>query len=248
MFEHAVLTNEHRPWTMAASLTLQAAIAGGIVLTSILSIQQLPMVSLPRPVPPYRTAPKAVELVPTPRSATSSTAYNSLRQIFREPSRIPTTITRFLDDLPTGPPSIPGSIDVPGGGGGGGGPVGAGFDLFNNAARVAPPPPPPAKPPAVAKETQPVRLGGNVLEARLIRRVVPEYPALARQARISGKVQLMGIIGRDGLVKELKLISGHPLLAPSALNAVRQWLYSPTLLNGEPVEVVAPIEVNFLLN
>jgi protein TonB len=92
-----------------------------------------------------------------------------------------------------------------------------------------------------------VRLGGRVLEAKIIRRVMPEYPKLARDMRVSGKVRLVGKIGRDGAVIDLKVIEGHPLLVQSALAAVRQWLYSPTLLNGEPVEVVAPIEVNFTL-
>jgi protein TonB len=61
-------------------------------------------------------------------------------------------------------------------------------------------------------------------------------------------VRLAGIIGRDGTVRELKVVEGHPLLVAAAVAAVRQWLYVPTLLNGEPVEVIAPIEVNFTLS
>ncbi len=109
-------------------------------------------------------------------------------------------------------------------------------------------------PPTETKERDPksaqakvLRVGGSVMEAKIIRRVMPEYPKLARDMRISGVVRLVGVIGRDGAIKELKVAQGHPLLVNAALNAVRQWIYSPTLLNGEPVEVIAPIDVNFTL-
>lgn len=84
--------------------------------------------------------------------------------------------------------------------------------------------------------------------ARLVHRVDPVYPAIARQARISGAVELTGVIGVDGHIRELRVVKGHPFLASAALEAVRQWVYEPTLLNGETVEVIAPITVNFLLN
>jgi protein TonB len=84
--------------------------------------------------------------------------------------------------------------------------------------------------------------------AQLLHRVEPRYPTLARQARISGTVQLEGIIATDGHLRQLTVISGHPLLAPAALEAVRQWIYAPTVLNGAPVEVIAPILVTFHLN
>ena len=83
--------------------------------------------------------------------------------------------------------------------------------------------------------------------AKVIRKVVPEYPALARSARISGVVHLVGIIGKDGRIENLQLVSGHPMLAQAAIDAVKQWRYQPTLLNGNPVEVIAPIEVRFTL-
>ncbi len=83
--------------------------------------------------------------------------------------------------------------------------------------------------------------------AMLVRKVIPEYPPLARSARISGVVRLIGTIGKDGTIRDLQLVSGHPLLSRAALEAVRQWIYRPTLLNGNPVEVIAPIEVNFTL-
>jgi len=86
------------------------------------------------------------------------------------------------------------------------------------------------------------------MEAKLVKRVMPVYPPLARQARISGIVRLEGIISRSGQVINLQVVSGHPLLIPAAVEAVRQWMYHPTLLNGEPVEVIAPIQVNFTLS
>jgi protein TonB len=83
--------------------------------------------------------------------------------------------------------------------------------------------------------------------AKLLRKVIPEYPALARSARISGVVRLIGTIGEDGAIRNLQLVSGHSLLARAAMEAVQQWIYKPTLLNGKPMEVIAPIEVTFSL-
>jgi protein TonB len=71
---------------------------------------------------------------------------------------------------------------------------------------------------------------------------------LARAARIQGIVQLIGVIATDGTIQHLQVVSGHALLVPAAVAAVRQWRYSPTTLNGDPVEVVAPITVTFTLN
>jgi protein TonB len=90
-------------------------------------------------------------------------------------------------------------------------------------------------------------LGGNVEEARLANRVQPVYPALARQARITGVVVLHAIIAKDGTISQLEVISGHPLLVQSALDAVKQWRYQPEVLNGDPVEVDTTITVTFQL-
>ena len=83
--------------------------------------------------------------------------------------------------------------------------------------------------------------------AKLIRKVMPVYPTLARTAHISGVVHLIGIIAKDGTIRNLQLVDGHPMLSPAAIQAVSQWVYQPTLLNGEAVEVIAPIEVSFTL-
>jgi TonB family protein len=93
-----------------------------------------------------------------------------------------------------------------------------------------------------------LRVGGNVQSAKIINRVQPVYPVEAAQAGISGTVRLHVILAKDGTVKELELLSGHPMLAQAALDAVRQWTYQPTLLNGFPVEVDTTIDVIFTLN
>jgi TonB family protein len=95
--------------------------------------------------------------------------------------------------------------------------------------------------------TQRVRVGGNVQASQLISRVEPVYPPLAKQAKIQGTVELSVVIGKDGKVQDLRVIRGHPLLVQATLDAVKNWVYKPTLLNGEPVEVSTEISVNFTL-
>jgi TonB family protein len=92
-----------------------------------------------------------------------------------------------------------------------------------------------------------IRVGGNAQAHNLLSQVKPQYPPDAKAARIQGKVRLGVLIGTDGKVHDLALISGDPALAPTASDAVRQWVYRPTLLNGEPVEVVSVVDVNFTL-
>jgi TonB family protein len=94
---------------------------------------------------------------------------------------------------------------------------------------------------------QRITIGGNVQESKLVNRTPPVYPPLALQARLSGVVHLAAIIGKDGRVLDLKAIGGHPLLVPAALEAVKQWVYQPTLLNGNPVEVATQVDVFFTL-
>ncbi len=93
-----------------------------------------------------------------------------------------------------------------------------------------------------------MRVSGGVQMAKLIRKVIPIYPPLAKQLRVSGVVHLIGTIGKDGTIRNLQIVDGHPMLARAAAEAVEQWVYQPTLLNGEPVEVIAPIEVSFTLS
>src|SRR5207245_2999650 len=102
---------------------------------------------------------------------------------------------------------------------------------------------------AVAKAPPPQRVpvSQGVSQALLIRNVQPAYPPLARQARIQGQVVLQAEISKDGSIENLRLISGHPMLAPAAIEAVKQWRYKPYLLNGEPVAVETTVQVNFTL-
>jgi TonB family protein len=95
---------------------------------------------------------------------------------------------------------------------------------------------------------QRIRVGGNVQKCNLITKVEPVYPALAKQARIQGTVRFQMIIGADGRVQNLQLVSGHPLLVQAAQDAVQQWVYRPTLLDGQRVEVVTTVDVNFVLD
>jgi len=92
-----------------------------------------------------------------------------------------------------------------------------------------------------------IRIGAQLQEKNLISHVDPIYPPLALQARIQGVVRFTAVIGKDGRVSDTRLISGHPLLVAAARDAVNQWVYKPTLLNGEPVEVLTEVNVNFLL-
>ena len=85
------------------------------------------------------------------------------------------------------------------------------------------------------------------MQARAINRVEPSYPAIARAAHVQGTVVLHAIIGKDGTVQQLQLVSGPPLLVNAAMDAVRQWRYQPTELNGEPVDVDTTIQVVFTL-
>ena len=99
---------------------------------------------------------------------------------------------------------------------------------------------PPARP-------ERIQVDGSTEQTRITKKVEPVYPLLARQARIQGVVKLSSVINKDGKVQRLEVIHGHPLLVPSALAAVKQWEYDPTLLNNEAVEIVTQIDVTFKL-
>jgi protein TonB len=164
------------------------------------------------------------------------------------PKAIPKEIAMIKEDeLPPSAASVGVVGGVPGGvpGGTPGGVIGG---IIGSVPTAAPPPPPPVKEAPKAVTPKQIRVGGNVQSAKLISQPRPVYPPLARQARIQGVVKFNAVIGRDGAIQNLTLVSGHPLLVPSASEAVRQWRYQPTLLNGEPVEVVTVIDVNFTLS
>jgi protein TonB len=102
-----------------------------------------------------------------------------------------------------------------------------------------------APPAAAAQESQRVRVGADVAQANLVKKVDPVYPAEARAARVQDAVVMQAVISKEGRVIELTVLSGHSLLRQSAQDAVLQWEYRPFLLNGQPVEVVTTITVNY---
>jgi protein TonB len=104
-------------------------------------------------------------------------------------------------------------------------------------------PPPPPKPAAPSR----IRVGGNVEAASIINKVAPQYPPIAKTAHVSGTIILHAIISKEGSIQELQYVSGPPLLMKAAMDAVKEWRYKPTLLNGEPVEVDTTIDVVFTL-
>lgn len=139
-------------------------------------------------------------------------------------------------------PGIPGGIvgSVPGGI-----PGGVMGGVIGGVVGSAPPPPP--SPRAAAAPVRSIRIGQNVARANLIREVPPVYPPLAKAARIQGTIRFTIRIGKDGRVENIQLLSGHPLLVAAAQDAVRQWVYKPILLNGEPVQVETQVDVVFRL-
>jgi protein TonB len=163
--------------------------------------------------------------------------------MMRAPTVIPRTIARPDNEPPPAAVGVVGGVPggVPGGTFGGvlGGVIGGAL------SQAAPPPPPPPPTPVAPKR---IRVGGQVESARLIFQPKPEYPPLAKMARIQGVVRLDAIISKDGTIQDLKVLQGHPLLVKAALEAVQRWRYQPTLLNGEAVEVSTEIDVNFTLS
>jgi protein TonB len=100
---------------------------------------------------------------------------------------------------------------------------------------------------AYAQNDRPVRIGGKVAQANLISSVAPVYPAEARRKGVEGTVTLQVLIGQDGYVARVTPVSGPPELVQSAVDAVRQWVYKPTTLNGEPVSMLTTVDVRFML-
>jgi protein TonB len=120
--------------------------------------------------------------------------------------------------------------------------------LFPPTAAVAAPPKAAAATPKPDTPSEPKRIQVSRLEpGKLLYMVQPAYPPIAKTAHVEGSVELRAVIGTDGRVKEVTIVSGHALLRLAAQQAVAQWVYKPPVLNGESVEIVAPIEVVFRL-
>lgn len=237
MLESSPVKRQRRnPWAFFISLTLQILLIGVILLVPLLYTEALPKQQWmlgwlvapppPPPPPPPAAAPKRVI-----RRRVSLMEAGKLRA----PKEIPKEITIIEEDPIEDIVGVVGG--VPGGVPGGqvGGVLGG---VLGGIPSAAPPPPKPAAP-------KRIRISTGVQEAKLVQKVQPVYPPLARQARISGTVRLEAIIARDGSIQNLRVIEGHPLLVQAALDAVRRWRYEPTLLNNEPVEVITLIDVIF---
>jgi protein TonB len=242
MFADSILDStwadrSRRGWTTLASYALQAAVAGLLLLLPMFYTQALPqiqlMAALVAPTPP--PAPPAPAGVRNVRQTTSNVASDG-RVI--APRFVPREILRI--DEPEAPPAVDlGGLAV---NGGTGNPMARNWvlDSIGREARIIVPLPPPA----VTAHAPRI---SRMMEGNLVYRVQPQYPPLARQARVQGTVVLHATISRDGKIENLQVVSGHPLLVPAALDAVRQWRYRPYVLNNEPVEVETQVTVNFTL-
>ena len=245
MFEQSQVsrTGSRRPLSFALSLASQAAVLGGVTVATVVHVQDLPagdwtrVLIAPPPPPAAPPPPRAAEPV---RRARPERFQTELRQPTEIPDRVAQIVeerTAFSDAPPIG---VIGSI-----------PGGAEDGVIGSIARDLVPPSPPSQPepepvapePAVAS----MRVSAGVQAARLLRRVEPIYPPIARQTRIQGVVRLEAAIAEDGSIEKLEVVSGHPLLVGAALDAVSQWRYRPTLLSGRAVAVETQIEVIFRL-
>ena len=249
MFEDSLMENRVKNtsrWSVVLSTVAQLLLVGILLLIPLLNYYELPaaefvsFLTAPPPPPPPPPPPAAVvKIKAVPREFDTGA--------LTQPVAIPDQVAIIEEDIAAPSAGIAGVVGgVPGGSVGGtvGGVLGS---IISSAPTAAPPPPPP---PPVKKKAPPkrIRVGGNVAKARLTRQVRPQYPPLARQARIQGTVKLSAVISKDGSIQKLEVMSGHPLLVPAALAAVKQWRYKPTLLNGEAVEVLTNIDVNFTLS
>jgi protein TonB len=250
MFEQALLEaagRTNKGWTVLVSSGMQMGLVAALSVIPLLNTDLLPRTTLqmmlvaPAPPPPPPPPAPASERVPQTRPV-ARRQFDGLH--LSEPARIPEKIAVLAaDELPPMAGSgagVPGGIEggVPGG-------------ILTAPPRLLDVPPvlvATAKPVETVAPIPRISAGGRVQDALIIHKVIPVYPPLARQARLSGTVRFTAIIARDGTIQNLTLVSGHPLFVPAATEAVRQWRYRPTLLNGDPVEVIAPIEVIFILN
>jgi len=242
MFEEMVVSSPkskktNKPWTVVVSMIVQIFFVVVLILIPLIYTEALPkamlssMLLAPPPPPPPPPPPAAVQVVKIKPVVRLMDAGKLVA-----PKVIPKDVNIIKEEeLPpdAGMQGIAGGVP----GGVAGGTLGG---VLGSVVGTKAPPPPKVTPKRVT-------VGGNVQAARLVNKVQPLYPPLARQTRISGTVKLHAIIGKDGSVQQLQMVSGHPLLVQAALDAVRQWRYQPTLLNGEPVEVDTEIDVIFSL-
>ena len=213
-----------------------------LMFTEVLPQQQL-LTFLVAPPPPPPPPPPAA-----PDSASRKVvkvASDMMNGQLRTPTRIPKKVQIIKEDEAPPPVMATGGVvgGVPGGIPGGqiGGVIGGIISSTSSIAAV------PKFVPKAVMPAQRVRVSQGITKGLLTYRIEPSYPVVAREARIQGAVVLAAIIDKEGNIENLQLLGGHPILAPAAINAVKQWRYKPYLLNGEPVEIETTITVNFEL-
>lgn len=232
-------------WKRAAiplAYVAESILVGVLILVPLIYTQALPRqwlmteIHIPPPPGPPAAPPKGQQ----PRAPVRHAMVSQLTQPFIIPNRV----VHFVDPPEPPPQQVgtgPGVTGVPSGFGGGNGTVPGGVDW--GTAPLPPPPPPPH----LAHQQPILPVGGDVIAAKALYQPSPVYPPLAIAARIQGKVVLQAILGTDGRVQNLKVLSGNPWLAQAAVAAVKTWRYQPTLLDSEPVEVLTEIDVIFKL-
>jgi periplasmic protein TonB len=244
MFEDSLLESggrlkTKRGRTTTFAIILEIALVGFMVLLPLIFTEALPkqqlMTFLVAPPPPPPPPPPAAAPVKIVKQIQTDIVNGELRT----PTKIPQKVQMIKED--EAPPPVMASSGVVGGVPGGipGGQMGGVIGGIISSTPVAVP---------KVATPQRIRVSQGVSAGLLVRRVQPNYPPLARQARIQGQVVLHAVISKDGSIEGLTLISGHPMLAPAAIDAVKQWKYKPYLLNGEPVEVDTEVLVNFTLS
>jgi protein TonB len=245
MFEDSLIESggrlrTKRGATTLLSFVLQVLLVGVLILIPLIYTEALPKQQLmtflvaPPPPPPPPPPPAAVP-IKVVKQIQSDLSNGQLRT----PTKIPEKVQMIKEE--EAPPPVMASGGVVGGVPGGipGGQMGGVIGGIISSTPVAVP--------KVATPAR-VRVSQGVSSGLLIKKVQPNYPPLARQARIQGQVLLQAQISKDGSIENLSLISGHPMLAPAAIEAVKQWRYKPYMLNGEPVAVDTQVVVNFTLS
>jgi protein TonB len=234
-------------WTVLVACGGELMLVTTLVLIPLIYLQALPRLQLsnaivlapPPPPPPQAALPRVTKVIPRQFVVGHLTA----------PVIVPKQVAN-LEEQEFAPPSEAAGLagSVPGGVPGGqiGGVIGG---IVGSIPSAAPPPTPPSPVQNELKAATPqrIRLGGNIQAAKLLHQVTPAYPVLAKAGRVQGVVQLNAVIGKDGMVREITLVSGHPLLVEAAMQAARQFTYRPTYLNGQAVEVDTIINVQFHL-
>jgi len=244
MFDDLVISSAHptktnKPWTVTLSVIIQTGIVVFMILIPLIYTEALPKGMLTT----FLVAPAPPPPPPPPAAAVPRVVKPVARLIHNGQMMAPTVIPKKVEMIKEEelPPDV-GNVGVVGGVPGGipGGSAGGVLGGIIGGVGSALPPPPKATPSRI-------RVGGNVQSASLIRQVTPLYPPIAKTAHISGTVVLHAVIAKDGTIEELTYVSGPQLLMKNAMDAVKQWRYRPTLLNGEPVEVDTTISVVFTL-